>query len=200
MPFNPKFQKMRHTRTGWYYSMGLFSLTFGLTYLFPLFYKTFCEATGYTGQGVKQQGYDPKTMHDPKKIHRKYEIQFKGNCEPDLKWSFFPLQDSVTINPGETVLAFFRAFNAGSEAMIGISAYIVQPDEVVQYFNKIQCFCFERQVLEPGQTMDFPVSFSVDPEIQDDPNLDDVKTITLSYTFFPARDADSGEAGAALRN
>lgn len=80
---------------------------------------------------------------DDKLIHRKFIINFKGISEEELGWSFFPLQESVVVHPGETVLAFYRAHNSADNPRIGVSAYIVQPDEAVPYFHKIQCFCFD---------------------------------------------------------
>lgn len=185
--FGKKFFQ-ESSRAGWYYAGGLFGFTFGITYLMPLFYRIFCEQTGYAGAGVKQKDFDYAKMHDPKKIHRKFELHFQGMTEPELGWSFFPLQDSVYINAGETVLAFFRAYNENSEPVIGISAYVVQPDEVVQYFNKIQCFCFDEQMLNPNESVDLPLFFYLDPKICDDPVLSEVKEITLMYTFFKAQD------------
>lgn len=190
--FGKRFFK-ESSRAGWYYSGGLFGVTFGLTYLMPLFYKTFCEKTGYTGLGLKQKKFDYATMHDAKKIHRKFLLHFQGFSEPELGWSFFPLQDSVEINAGETVLAFFRAHNDNSDPVIGISAYVVQPDEVVQYFNKIQCFCFDEQMLNPKEEVDLPLFFYLDPKICDDKVLSEVKEITLMYTFYKAQDQTLAE-------
>jgi cytochrome c oxidase assembly protein subunit 11 len=176
------------SRPGWYYAGGMFGITFGMTYLLPLFYKTFCEKTGYTGLGIKHKNYDYSLMHDPSKIHRKFTVNFQGMSEPELGWSFFPLQTEVEINAGETVLAFFRAYNHNADALIGISAYVVQPDEVVTYFNKIQCFCFDEQLLNPNEEVDLPIFFYLDPKICDDPVLSEVKEITLMYTFYKAQD------------
>ena len=95
---------------------------------------------------------------------------------------------------------FFQATNTSHQALTGTSVFNVTPQKAGIYFNKVQCFCFEEQVLQSGETMDFPVSFFIDPEISEDRNLDDVKSITLSYTFFPARDVTSGNVQAKLLN
>jgi len=163
-------------------------LIFGATYLYPMAYRTFCEKVGIAGVGANRAELDYRTMHDKAKIHRKFDILFKGSAEPDLQWSFFPLQDTVTVNAGETVLAFYRAHNANTKPTIGISAYVVQPDEAVQYFNKIQCFCFDEQMLNPQEEVDFPLFFYLDPKIVDDAALADVKEVTLMYTFYLAQD------------
>ena len=180
-------------RIGWFYAGGLFGMTFGLTYLAPLFYKTFCEKTGYTGLGIKQKKFEYSKIHNPARIHRKFSIHFQALSEPDLGWSFFPLQDSVEVNAGETVLAFFRAYNDNEDPMIGISAYVVQPDEVVQYFSKIQCFCFDEQMLNPNEEVDLPLFFYLDPKICEDPVLSEVKEITLMYTFYKSQDQTLAE-------
>lgn len=166
----------------------------GLSFASVPLYDLFCRVTGYGGT-TQRADMAPETQSN-----RIVTVQFNADVNPDLPWAFRPASPKMDVKLGEERLAFFRATNESSEPVVGTAVFNVTPQKVGGYFNKIQCFCFEKQVLEPGQTMDFPVSFFVDPEIQDDPNLDDVKTITLSYTFFPARDADSGEAGVALRN
>lgn len=188
MSFYKKFVQQHNRKVGYYYAIGVFGFTFGATYLMPIFYKTFCERTGYAGSGLTRKEYNYSEIHDEKKIHRKFDIAFKGTCEPELGWSFFPLQDDVTVNAGETVLAFYRAYNDTDEPMIGISAYIVQPDEAVQYFNKVQCFCFDEQMLNPKEEVDLPLFFYLDPKICDDPVMSEVKEITLMYTFYKAQD------------
>ncbi|CAG9333673.1 unnamed protein product [Blepharisma stoltei] len=175
-------------KAGWYYSMGFFCFTFGMTYLMPLWYKTFCEKTGYTGLGLKRKDFDYGKIHDPKKIHRKFKIIFQGSSEPELGWSFFPLQDTVEVNAGETVLAFYRAYNDSPNPIIGISAYVVQPDEAVQYFNKIQCFCFDEQMLNPKEQVDMPLFFYLDPKICDEPLMFGQDEVRLMYTFYKAQD------------
>jgi cytochrome c oxidase assembly protein subunit 11 len=190
--FGKKFFKVQSTRD-WYMILGMCGTIFGATYLMPIFYRAFCERTGYTGVGLKRKDFDYSKMHDPKKIHRKFTLNFQGMCEPELGWSFFPLQDSVTLNAGETVLAFFRAFNENPTPVIGISAYVVQPDEAVQYFNKIQCFCFDEQMLNPSEEVDLPLFFYLDPKICDDPLLSEVREITLMYTFYKAQDQTLAE-------
>jgi cytochrome c oxidase assembly protein subunit 11 len=175
-------------KAGWYYAGSIFGVIYGGTYLFPLFYKTFCEKTGFSASEMKKEKYDYAQMHDVKKIHRKFDVHFKAICEPDLAWSFFPLQESVQVNAGETVLAFYRAYNDSDDARIGISAYVTAPDEASQYFHKIQCFCFDEQMLNPKEEIDLPLFFYLDPKICNDPLLVDTKEITLMYTFYKAQD------------
>jgi cytochrome c oxidase assembly protein subunit 11 len=101
-----------------------------------------------------------------------------------LPWTFTPQQREVRVLPGETALAFYTATNKSSDDIIGVATYSVTPGQVAPYFSKIQCFCFEEQRLNAGETVDMPVFFYIDPAFVDDPNMKGIETITLSYTFF----------------
>ena len=101
-----------------------------------------------------------------------------------MPWKFRPSQKEVRIVPGETALAFFKAVNKSDKPVTGVATYNVTPMRAGIYFNKIQCFCFEEQRLGPKEEVDMPVFFYVDPEFLDDPLMDGIKTLTLSYTFF----------------
>ena len=111
-------------------------------------------------------------------------MRFDASTSPQLPWRFKPLQHSLTVHPGEQELATYQATNLGAIPLTGTATYNVQPDKVGKYFIKIQCFCFTEQTLQPGETAELPVTFYVDPKIADNHELDDLKTITLSYTFF----------------
>jgi cytochrome c oxidase assembly protein subunit 11 len=104
-----------------------------------------------------------------------------------MKWNFRPQQSHVYVYPGETALVFYTAQNPTDRDIIGISTYNVVPMKTGSYFNKIQCFCFEEQKLKAGEHIDMPVFFFIDPEFLDDPQMQDVSEITLSYTFFQAK-------------
>lgn len=101
-----------------------------------------------------------------------------------MPWKFIPQQREVRVLPGETALAFFTATNMSAEDIIGVATYSVTPAQVAPYFSKIQCFCFEEQRLNAGETVDMPVFFFIDPDFVDDPTMTKIDTITLSYTFF----------------
>jgi cytochrome c oxidase assembly protein subunit 11 len=111
-------------------------------------------------------------------------VRFDSTVGDVLPWSFVPTQLDVKVVPGETALSFFTATNHSDKAITGVATYNVHPPKVGLYFNKIQCFCFEEQRLLPGETVDMPVFFFIDPEIMDDPQLKNVRSVTLSYTFF----------------
>eukprot|EP00049_Salpingoeca_infusionum_P007973 m.128628 g.128628 ORF g.128628 m.128628 type:complete len:175 (-) comp13875_c1_seq1:280-804(-) len=114
--------------------------------------------------------------------------RFNADTSANMQWKFRPQQKEVKLVPGETALAFYTATNPTDKAVTGISTYNVVPYEAGLYFNKIQCFCFEEQRLNPNESVDMPVFFYIDPEFAEDPNLVDVDDITLSYTFFKARE------------
>ena len=101
-----------------------------------------------------------------------------------MPWKFIPQQREVRVLPGETALAFYKATNKSQEDIIGVATYSVTPAQVAPYFSKIQCFCFEEQRLNAGETVDMPVFFFIDPDFVDDPAMNRIDTITLSYTFF----------------
>jgi len=143
-------------------------------------YRLFCQVTGYGGtvQTRTAGGSENKV------IDRVIRIRFNADKSADLPWSFQPVQREMTVRVGETGLAFFHAANLSSSRVVGSAIYNVTPQKVGLYFTKTACFCFTEQALEPGEEADMAVSFYIDPEIMDDPNLDDVTTITLSYSFF----------------
>ena len=115
---------------------------------------------------------------------RRLRITFNGSVSDTMPWKFVPQQREVRVLPGETALAFYTATNKSAEDIIGIATYSVTPGQVAPYFSKIQCFCFEEQRLNAGETVDMPVLFFIDPDFVNDPTMNKIDTITLSYTFF----------------
>lgn len=118
---------------------------------------------------------------------RVLKIRFNADIGASMRWNFRPQQYEIRIVPGETALAFYTAKNPTDQPVIGISTYNVIPFEAGAYFNKIQCFCFEEQQLNPHEEVDMPVFFYIDPDFVADPKLELVDTITLSYTFFESK-------------
>jgi len=114
-------------------------------------------------------------------------VRFNTDTAPDLGWEFRPLERSVSVHPGEEKLVLFRAVNHTKTTIIGTATFNVTPMKTGPYFDKIQCFCFTEQRLAPGESVDMPVSFFVDPAMLTDPNTADVDTITLSYSMFRAK-------------
>jgi cytochrome c oxidase assembly protein subunit 11 len=153
-------------------------IMFGLVAYAPELYRAFCGATGYGG--TTQRAYsDPTTTSD-----KTVTVVFDSNVAPDLPWRFEPEQRSVTVHLGEQKLVFFTAENLSNESIVGHAAYNVTPETTGIYFNKIQCFCFNEERLDPHQKVEMPVVFFVDPAFAEDSDNLHVDTITLSYTFF----------------
>lgn len=163
----------------------------GMAYASAPLYKLFCQVTGYGGAtrtAVAAPG--------PVDGGRPMTVRFNADTSGGLPWRFRPLQREVAVRVGEETLAFYEARNEAGRAIAGTAVFNVTPHKAGPYFDKIDCFCFERQVLAAGERAEMPVSFFIDPAILDDPGLSDVKTITLSYTFFEA-EADGEDDGAA---
>lgn len=162
---------------------------FGVSYASVPLYKVFCQVTGFGG--VTQRVEEAKaTKVKPVSGAKIIRVDFDANVPPTLPWTFTPTQRSVKVVPGETALAFYTAKNLSNKAITGVATYNVQPPQVGLYFNKIQCFCFEEQRLGPGEQIDMPVFFFLDPEFADDPAMKNVSSIVLSYTFFKTGEED----------
>ncbi len=155
----------------------------GLSYAAVPFYKAFCKATGFGGttQRADAAPKNPTTQ--------KITIRFDANTSGALPWDFHARQTEMTVNIGEQALAYFDAKNIGNNATTGSAVFNVTPPAAGAYFNKIQCFCFTKHTLKPGETNEFPVTYFVDPAILEDADSKSIHEITLSYTFYPA-DAD----------
>ncbi|KAJ1728401.1 Cytochrome c oxidase assembly protein cox11, mitochondrial, partial [Coemansia biformis] len=167
--------------------VGSFVVFFvGVSYAAVPLYRLLCKRTGYMGTPKTENVVMDAESLRPLEGHRKLRIKFSGQVSTMLDWSFRPEQRQVTVVPGETALAFFKAYNNSDKPIVGIATYNVIPDQAAQYFNKIQCFCFDEQQLDPKEDIDMPVFFFIDPAFADDPLMDDIDTITLSYTFFKA--------------
>jgi cytochrome c oxidase assembly protein subunit 11 len=165
----------------------------GLSYAAVPLYDLFCRVTGYGGTPQRADAA-PGAVGD-----RIITVRFDTNIDRELPWSFQPEQRAVQIRAGENRLVFFRAVNNSDRAIVGQATFNVVPDRAGRYFSKIQCFCFTEQRLDPGQSIEMPVSFFVAPEILTDRDGANIHEITLSYTFYPAanRKADEKTTPAA---
>jgi len=153
----------------------------GLAYAAVPLYEIFCKATGFAGTPqVAQEGERPV-------LGRTVTVRFDSNVDPNLPWRFEPAEREVKVHLGEEKLVFFRATNVSQRPIVGTATFNITPERTGRWFDKIQCFCFTEQVLKPGQSVDMPVTFFVDPEMDKDRRYDDIRTITLSYTFFEAK-------------
>ncbi len=151
----------------------------GAAYASVPLYKLFCAKTGFGGTTQRAAQAPAKAINDL------ITIRFDSNTAPSLPWLFKPVQQTMTVKIGEQAMAHFEATNLSNEVVTGTAGFNVSPPEAGVYFNKIQCFCFTEQTLKPGEHVDMPVVYFVDPAIKDDPDSKSIKEITLSYTFYP---------------
>ncbi|XP_024634984.1 cytochrome c oxidase assembly protein COX11, mitochondrial isoform X1 [Medicago truncatula] len=173
---------MRMCLTGLAFGMGVLTI-----FASPPLYRTFCQATSYDGTVTRRERVEEKiARHDSNQTvtSREIVVQFNADISDGMPWKFLPTQREVRVKPGESALAFYTVENQSSTPITGVSTYNVTPMKVGVYFNKIQCFCFEEQRLLPGEKIDMPVFFYIDPEIEDDPKMNGINNIILSYTFF----------------
>ncbi|KAF8776916.1 Cytochrome c oxidase assembly protein COX11 like protein [Argiope bruennichi] len=179
-------QNVRNRNT-LYYLTALVIMVAGSTYLSVLLYRLYCQTTGKGGQAVLEEaGEKIASMQSIK--NRLITVNFNADVNSTMRWNFKPQQPYIRVSPGETALAFYTARNPTSVPVTGVATYNVLPFEAGRYFNKIQCFCFEEQQLNPDEEVDMPVFFYLDPEYAEDPRLENVNDIVLSYTFFEAKE------------
>ena len=161
----------------------------GLSFAAVPLYRMFCEATGYAGTPQLRGASGPGATG------QSITVRFNATTSPSLPWRFAPNEAAVTVKLGEDRLASYVGQNRSQQTVTGVAIYNVTPEKVGRYFHKTACFCFDEQTLTPGQEMQFPLSFWVDPAIADDPDTRDVQTITLSYTFFRSLDDAARNGG-----
>lgn len=161
------------------------------------FYNWFCRVTGYGGT---TQVATAKDAADQVILDEMITIRFDANTDPNLPWTFRPLQTEMEVPIGATAMAFYEAVNNSDHAITGRASYNVAPEIAGSFFYKIDCFCFTEQTLQPGERVEMPVSFEVDPDIVTDRDAYKVRDITLSYTFHqygkPAAAADADTQAA----
>ena len=150
----------------------------GLAWASVPFYDWFCRVTGFSGVTAVASG-DSEIILD-----KTIKIRFDASLERDMPWDFKPVQREMTFRIGETGLAFYEAYNPTDRPVAGSASYNVAPFDAGGFFAKIDCFCFEEQVLQPGERVQMPVTFYVDPAIVEDRDAKYAKSITLSYTFY----------------
>lgn len=161
----------------------------GAAYAAVPLYNLFCQVTGYGGTTQVADTASDRVLE------RTVEVRFDASTERGFPWTFEPLQTSMTVRVGETSLAFYRATNTSDRPVTGMATYNVTPFKSAPYFSKLECFCFTEQTLQPGESIEMPVLFFVDPLIDEERRMDDVRTITLSYTFFEQADGAASATG-----
>jgi cytochrome c oxidase assembly protein subunit 11 len=151
----------------------------GLSFAAVPLYRLYCQVTGY--QGTTQRADKASDVV----LDRMVKVHFDANVAADLPWKFEAMQSSVDVKVGENTLAFYKATNTSDRATVGTAVFNVTPDAAGTHFNKVQCFCFTEQRLEPGQSMEMAVSFFVDPSFATDEDTRQLSELTLSYSFYP---------------
>ncbi len=171
-------------------TVGLVLVMGALAWASVPFYDWFCRVTGFGGvTGVSDVA--PEDVLD-----QTIKVRFDGSLNNNMQWEFKPVVREMELKIGETGLAFYEAYNPTDRPIAGSASYNVTPYQAGGFFNKIQCFCFEEQVLQPGERVEMPVTFYVDPEIVTDRDGKYIHTITLSYTFY---EIDLPEGYAAVQ-
>lgn len=176
-------------------TVGVALLMGGVSFAAVPFYDWFCRVTGFSGT-PQVAASESAAVLDQTVV-----VRFDANTDASLPWRFEPVQREMTVRIGENALASYRATNTSDQSITGTATFNVTPYEVGYYFSKIDCFCFTEQTLAPGESVEMPVSFYVDPAMVDDPENNGTKLITLSYTFFEQdRQAALPNETAAPRN
>lgn len=158
---------------------GVFALMVGAAYASVPLYRLFCQVTGFGGTTMKAQKASDVVLE------QKVTVRFDANVRK-LPWTFTAEQTSQEVKIGETGLAFFKVVNNSDKPVTGRAMYNVVPEVAGAYFSKLECFCFNDQTLQPGQTMEFPVVYFIDPRYAEDIDTKGKGEVTLSYTFYPS--------------
>lgn len=172
------------------YSLSMAVGMLGLGYASVPLYRMFCQVTGFGGTTqmatiAQAQAAEARAMGET------ISVRFDGNITPGMPWKFYPEQVTQKVKIGERQLAFFIAKNESDKPVTGQASFNVEPDQTGKYFNKVQCFCFTEQTLQPGEEVRMPVTYYVDPAMLSDANAQRVEQITLSYTFFKLEEPSS---------
>lgn len=185
----------KKTQSYAFYLVAVILLMWGLSYASVPLYRLFCQITGYGGTAqistsipITSPSQNILSLDDMNS--KNYIVHFNADVSDSLPWKFKPAQHEMIVHPGETVLAFYKISNPTTKAIVGISTYNVTPSQAGQYFHKIQCFCFEEQRLKAYESIEMPVFFFLDPEIIQDPKMQEINIITLSYTFFEVKEEE----------
>lgn len=182
----------RNRRVGMIALLGAVAML-GMGYAAVPLYDLFCRVTGFGGTTQRATEAEAITAETLAKSAggRTISIRFDGNLATGMPWSFHPERVTDTVAIGQRDMAIYIARNNSDRPVTGTATFNVEPEQAGPYFNKIQCFCFTEQTLRPGQEVRMPVQYYVDPKALDDPNMDGVEQITLSYTFHKAKEPSS---------
>ena len=183
-----------NARTGILALLGACAML-GLGFASAPLYRIFCQVTGFGGTTMKATEAEAASIKVSNKI---ISVRFDANVDRQLPWQFKMEQTTQDLRIGARKMAYYSAKNLSNEPITGIASFNVEPELAGKYFHKIQCFCFNEQTLQPGQSINMPVIYYVDPKILDDPETKDIEQITLSYTFHKAAQQPALQAAKAL--
>lgn len=185
----PAARNLRTALAALAFALGMLALGYASV---PL-YRLFCQVTGFGGTTQRVGEAQAAAV---RVAAQTISIRFDGNVERGMPWTFGPEQVTQRVRIGQRTMAYFKARNDAKSAVTGIASFNVEPERAGKYFNKIHCFCFDRQTLAAGQVVDMPVQYYVDPAILSDPETRDIEQITLSYTFHVADDQGAAQSAA----
>lgn len=176
--------------------VAVVGLMIGASFAAVPLYRLFCQTTGFGGKPLIGLAASSTV------VDHEVGVRFDANVAPGVTWTFEPEEPSVRVKLGETKTVFYKITNTGDKPSTGVATFNVQPDLAGQFFVKIQCFCFEEQTLQPGETIHAPVVFYVDPDLLKQPETKDLSSITLSYTVFRSKNGSPVAATApdAVKN
>lgn len=186
-PSNPA--KARNARIAAFCALGVLGMTGAAFAAVPL-YRLFCQVTGFDGTVRRAEAAPTRVLERPMQI--RFDTNVRG-----VPFEFEAEQTTQTIKVGETAMAYFKVTNRSDKPVTATAMYNVVPEDAGAYFQKMQCFCFDAQTLQPGETMEFPMVYFVDPAIADEKLADGIEEITLSYTFFPTQEPTPTKVAAA---
>ena len=167
-------------------------LMLSLSYAAVPLYDIFCRVTGFGGTTQIASSAPGSTGHP------NINVRFESNTTDSLNWDFYSKTKTVKIPMGEEKTIYYFAKNLSDEPIVGTATFNVTPAKAGQYFMKIDCFCFVEQLLNPGESMNMPVTFFIDPDLYKDENVQEVNEITLSYTFMKSMDQSKVEEQGKL--
>jgi cytochrome c oxidase assembly protein subunit 11 len=185
----------KNARTGMIVFMAVIGMI-GLAFASVPLYNLFCNLTGFDGRAIRAESL-PDTSEI---LDRTVTIRFNADTNQNLQWDFRPEEREITVKIGQRGLTNYFAKNLAAAPLTGTALYNVTPLKAGKYFHKVQCFCFEAQTLDAGEQIDMPVMFYIDPAMDKDPSMKDVKTITLSYNFFKSESKELEDATEAFYN
>jgi cytochrome c oxidase assembly protein subunit 11 len=189
--YKKKYQNLmtsKSTERGWnlwLLNSGILATVFGACFMMVPLYKLFCQKVGLEGN-LEQKDY---SKMNKKKLNRarKFLVEFKSESDPEMGWTFEPVTNELEVHAGETALAFYKVKNNRNKPIIGISTYTIVPEYGANYFAKVQCFCFNQQMLNAQEELYLPLYFYLEPEITEETKMEGVRTIKIIYKFFACK-------------